>query len=48
VKVEQHFHFAFLDKWAPADNATAVAPEGLRSQARRHPLNSPWWALETP
>jgi hypothetical protein len=21
---------------------------GLRSQARRHPLTSPWWALETP
>jgi hypothetical protein len=21
---------------------------GVRSQARRHPLTSPWWALETP
>jgi hypothetical protein len=27
--------------------AAAAAPEGVRSQARRHPLTSPWWAMET-
>jgi hypothetical protein len=33
---------------APAGGAAAAAPEGVRSHARRHPLTSPWWALETP
>jgi hypothetical protein len=34
---------------APAGGATAVAPEGGgRSHAHRHPLTSPWRALETP
>jgi hypothetical protein len=32
----------------PAGGAAVAAPEGVRSQARRHPLTSQRWALETP
>jgi hypothetical protein len=41
-------HDRYVRMQAPAGGAAAVAPEGVRSQARRHPLTSPWWALETP
>jgi hypothetical protein len=40
-------HMLFFLK-APAGGAAAAVPEGVRSHARRYPLTSQWWALETP
>jgi hypothetical protein len=41
------FNGDFMSFVVPADSAMAAAPEGVRSQAQRHPLTSPLWALET-
>jgi hypothetical protein len=39
----------FLHKFVTVLRSPAARPRrGGRSQARRHPLTSPWWALETP
>jgi hypothetical protein len=32
----------------PAAQRRRRPRRGVRSQARRHPLTSPWWALENP
>jgi hypothetical protein len=44
----QNLVFSSSGNKALVGGAAAAAPDGVRSQARRYPLTSPWWALETP
>jgi riboflavin biosynthesis pyrimidine reductase len=44
---DRYQHITWKERRPPA--AQRRRPRrGVRSQARRHPLTSPWWALETP